>query len=314
MAGELSKKIGQNGEDIVEQFFQEYLGFPNYREGLTIKCFEESHKELRKNSPQTHGIDGLVHYKSLLDEDLLEIGYISVKHSNNPYPTAPRSKFKDHFIDLATGLDCFQYSNIKADIEKSSSRVNRTRVIGVLFWLSNNESSKSSDIIEEIGKSQLESLGIPFDELIVVDNGRLQFLLEVLEYAKLHSNNNYSFVYPDTGLNLKANTNNNFGDIMPMEFFAYEIIPLRYEIDSNIYFHLACRSKFSAEGLSEVISLCKSFNKLQAVEQTIITFPDFNKGNHGEIVSRVKSHFDDQNFTKSINVLSQGVDFRNLKI
>lgn len=312
MAGELSKKIGDQGEDIIEQFFKEYIGFPNYRVNLTIDCLEDYHKELRSNSPKTHGIDGLVHYRSVLDENLLEIGYISVKHTKDPYPSAPRGKFKSHFIDLATGLECFQYSDYKADIEKATSNVRRTKVIGLLFWLSNHQSSRDSDIIKELGKSQLESLSIPFDQIIVVDNSRLQFVLKTLEYAKLHSNNNYHFVYPDTGLNLKADLSNNFGTKMPMEFFAYEVLPLRYELNDEVYFHLACRSKFSEEGLAEVISLSKSFNKLQAVEKTIISFPDFNKGLHDEIVSSVKGKFIDQKFTKDIQIISQEVDFRNL--
>lgn len=311
--GELSKKIGDKGEEIVEKLFQEYFGFPNYRGNLGIKCFKTAeHAELRNNKSTTHGLDGLIHYKSPLDEEVLEIGIISVKHSKNPYPKYPRSTFKDHFVDLATTLECFRFSDFKKEIEAKARKVKKTRIIGILFWLSNNKSSKDQNILDELAKSQLESLQIQFDEVIVVDNSRLQFVVQTLENIKKLGNGKFDFVYPSTGLNLKANHNENIGPILPMEFLAYDILPLRYENGNSIFFHLACREEFSEEALVQVMSLAKAFDKLQATKQTIITFPDYNSQDHDDVIKKVKSYFDDQHFTRNIEIEGQSTDFRNI--
>ncbi|WP_136465422.1 hypothetical protein [Flagellimonas onchidii] len=311
--GELSKKIGERGEEIVETLFKQYFGFPNYRDGLSIECFDsKNHGELRGNKSQTHGIDGLVHYKSPLDEETLEIGYISVKHMKNPYPKYPRSKFKEHFIDLATGLECFKFSNHKSDIEAKARNVKKTRTIGVLFWLSNSNDSKEKNILEILSKSQLESLQIQFDKIIVVDNARLQFIVQTLETVKTLGDGEFDYVYPSTGLNLKANHNENIGKILPMEFLAYDILPLRYKVGNSVIFHLACREGISEESLVQVMSLSKTFDKVQAARKIVISFPDYNSQNHDDMVSTVKSYFEDQQFTEQISIEGQSVDFRNI--
>lgn len=311
--GELSKKIGDKGEEIVDAMFKQYFGFPDYRTNLNITCFNsDSHPKLRKIKSETHGVDGLVHYKSPLDEEVLEIGFISVKHSKNPYPPYPRSIFKNHFIDLATALECFKFSEFKKEIESSARNVKKTRIIGVLFWLSNDNSSKDQDILNELSKSQLESLQIPFDQIIVVDNSRLQFIVQTLEEVRRLGNDKFDYVYPFTGLNLKANHNENLGSILPMEFLAYDILPLRYEIDNATFFYVACRESFSEDSLIQVMSLAKTFDRLQATKEIIITFPDYNSLNHDDIIIKVKSFFEDKKFTKQIRVVSQTTDFRNI--
>jgi len=247
-----------------------------------------------------------------LDEETLEFGFVSVKHSKNPYPKYPRGTFKKYFIDLATGIECFKFSGIINEIQTNTKNVKRTRIIGVLFWFSSHEDSIGTDILDELSKSQLESLQLQFDEIIVVDSARLQFMIQSLERIKLLSNNSYQFVYPSTGLNYNAQHNENFGNIMPMEFFAYGILPLRYEKNGSIIFNLACRESISEESLIQVMSLAKNFDKLQATQQIIITFPDYNYQDHQDIISKVKSYFDDQKFTSQISIEGQGPDFRNL--
>ncbi len=182
----------------------------------------------------------------------------------------------------------------------------------MLFWLSNHDESKDEDLLEVLAKSQLESLQIQFDEIIVVDNARLQFIVKTIEKIKLISGNNYQFVYPSTGLNYNARYNENFGSKMPLEFFAYGVLPLRYKKEDSTVFHLACRENFSEESLVQLISLAKNFDKLQATKKITITFPNYNSHNHEDIVNKVKMYFDDQDFTKQISIEGQDIDFRNI--
>lgn len=311
--GELSKKIGDDGEAIVEGLFRDYLGHFNYRKTKGFECHNQSeHAELRIIKSLTHGVDGLVHYNSPLDEEILEIGFISVKHTSNTYPKNPRSSFKKHFIDIATGLECFKFSEILNEIQKKAKNVKRTRIIGILFWLSSHDDSREQNIIDDLAKSQLESLQIPFDQIIIVDNSCLQFLYRNLERIKLLSNNEYQFVYPSTGLNYRANTNENLGSKMPMEFFTYGLLPLRYTNNDGTVFFIASREGFSEQSLSQIISLAKTFDKLNAVNKILISFPDYKSQEHEDVVFKVKDLFADQDFTRLISITNQEADFRNI--
>lgn len=313
MSGEVSKNSGDHGEKLVERLFKELFGFPAYRSNIKIGCeSKKEHSDLRLNSKSnSHGIDGLIHYNSTLKSELLEIGYISVKHTKDKYPGSPRNKFKQHFIDLATGLECFNYTDVKKDIEKNSVSVRNTRVTGVLFWLSNSASEEES-IIEDIAKSQLESLNIGFDRIIFVDSARLQFIYSSILTVSNVSSKNYSFVYPSTGLNLDANYNQNFGDIMPLDFFAYDLLPLRFMVNEKVYFLISCRENIDEEHLAKIISLAKTFDKLEGTSSIFIAFKDYNSFNHDDLIQKVKSRFSDNSFIKLIKIISLEYDFKNL--
>lgn len=59
-------------ERIVATLFKQYFGFHNYREGLTIECYDsETHAGFRGNKHQTYGVGGQVHYKPPLDKEIL---------------------------------------------------------------------------------------------------------------------------------------------------------------------------------------------------------------------------------------------------
>ncbi len=313
MSGEKSKRSGDHGEALVEKIFRELLGFPSYRTNLSIGCeSQKEHAELRGNGSTSHGIDGLIHYNSPLRSGVLEIGYISAKHTVNKYPGSPRSIFKKHFIDLATGLECFFYSDEKKEIEGKATEVRKTNITGVLFWLSNDVDDSENSILDELSKSQFESSQINFDIIIVVDSARLQFIYKTISRIKIISHDNYSFVYPSTGLNFKANFNENFGDVFPLDFFAYDILPIRFSIANNIYFLLACRDNIDEEHLAQIISLAKTFDKLEATTTIFLSFKDYNTYNHDDMINKVKGRFSDNSFIKLIKVVSHDLDFKNL--
>tara|TARA_A100000171_G_scaffold20297_2_gene18699 strand:- start:19405 stop:20370 length:966 start_codon:yes stop_codon:yes gene_type:complete len=316
MAGEYSKRIGDDGEKIVQVLFKNYLGYPKFPGRSSTPCIKlEEHQKLRKNTRKSHGNDGIIYGKSKLDDKILEIGYISVKYSKKPYEntnTQLSSRFKSHFIDLVTAIECFNRSEDLAEIQRKSYGVSDTRIIGLLFWLSGNENSKKESIIEKAAKSILSPIGVPFDEIILVDNDKLQFIFQVVEYASKVARDSYQFVYPHTGYNILGDTNQSFGSKMPLEYFAYPIIPLRYVIENKIIFHLATKSSFSEEGLARLITMAKTFDKLLASKSVILSFPDYNADDHQDIVKKVLTNLDDIEYSNLVQVINLDSDFRNL--
>lgn len=315
--GEKSKNIGERGEEIIEYLFTELLGYKHYRSGISIDCVNETEHALKKGSERTtHGIDGLVSYKTPLTDNCLEIGVISSKYTNKPYPNSALSNmFKSHFKDLAWTMECFQYSNHKSSIEANVTGVEKTEIVGILFWLSNNEESKNQDTTTEVSKVQLGGLGLKYDKIIYVDNARMDFLVNILEPIKVSvGRENYTFVYPNTGFNLRTDIHRGFGEKFPLPFFAYDIIPLRINKDDTVILYLACRKKFDPDDLKKIIGLAKSFNHLQATTKTLIGFPNYNTSNNETTVKEILASILDDNFTSQIEVVNHNPDFRNLKI
>ncbi|MEZ4811102.1 MAG: hypothetical protein R2819_12145 [Allomuricauda sp.] len=313
--GEYSKEIGERGEEIVEYLFKDLLGYPYYRTNLSIDCsYELDHSIKKGKKRKTHGIDGLVSYKNPLENTVLDIGVISVKYTKDKYPNSPRSKFRDFFKELAWTIQCFGHTDLKSGIESKASDIDKTTITGVLFWLSDNENSKNADLLPEISKSQFEGDELLFDKILFVDNSRLAFIFNVLEILKnKYGRESLDFVYPRTGRNIFPEHNEGFGKYFPMDFFAYDILPIRINtINEGVLFALICRKPFDEDELIQIIGLAKSFNHLEATTKTIIGFPDYNKLSNSDSVNSILMEFVDDSFRSQIEIVNYNLDFRNI--
>lgn len=312
--GEYSKKIGEHGEKIVQYLFKELLGFKYFRGNFDIPCvFPEEHSLKEGSLRKTHGIDGAISYHSPLITETLEIGIVSVKFSNNDYPNNPKTDFKDYFKELAWTLKCYNYSDDKQQVESSTTGVKQTNIVGVLFWLSNHQDAFESEIMSKISNSSFGGDELNFDKIIFVDNARIKFLIDVLQPIKERmGEENYDFVYPRTGMNSSHILNENFGKKCPLDFLAYDILPLRIKDGKDTYFLLANRANYDEKEFSRLVGLAKSFNRLEATSKTVISFPNFNELNHRNSVNMILSSLQDESFNNQIEVVNYNTDFRNL--
>lgn len=311
--GEYSKKIGDRGETIVSYIFKELLGFPHYRSNISIDCsFPTKHAKKEGDKRKTHGIDGLINHRSPLEDGRLDIEIISSKYTNESYPNSPSSKFREYFKELAWTIKCFNHSQYKQEIESSAEHVIKTKIVGVLFWLSNHEDSMAEDITSKIANSRFGGDELTFDKIIFVDNSRASFLVDVLQPLK-DKYGKYDFVYPRTGMNNSPLLNENFGSICPLEFLTYNILPLRV-VDSygKKTFILANRYRYDEKELPRIVGLAKTFNRLEATEKTIISFPNFNRIEHQDSVNSALSSLNDESFSSQIVVTNHNLDIRNL--
>ncbi len=313
--GEYSKEIGERGEDIVEYLFKELLGYPYYRSNISISCsYGNEHNTNKNKEKTTHGIDGLVSYKNPLENTCLEIGVISVKYTKDKYPNSPRSKFRGFFKDLAWTQQCFIHTEVKSEIESNATNVEDTVITGVLFWLSDNNDSKDKDILPEISKSQFAGDGLKFEKIIFVDNNRMSFIFNVLQSFKdKYGSENIDFVYPKTGRNIFPEHNENFGKQFPMDFFSYDILPIRIVTEKEgVVFYLICRKPFDENELIQIIGLAKSFNHLEATSKTIIGFPNYKKLDSSDSINGILMGLADDSFKSQIQIINYNTDFRNI--
>lgn len=314
--GEWSKKIGEQGENIVKYFFEELVGFQNiYRSGIEIPCsFSERHKKDNAKQRLTHGIDGLISYACPLVEELLEIGVVSVKYSVDKYPSDPKSKFKDWFIELAYTMRCFSNSDEYHKVNASISDVSDTSISGLLIWLSNSEEDKNRNVLPDISNSTFSGNELIYDKIIVVDNARMNFLFNLIQPIKnSFGEKNFDFVYHKTGMNNTLSQRFSFGKKLPIQYISSDIIPIRLTKGDDIFLVIGTRDNFNPDDLLRLIALSKEFNHLEATSKTLISFPDYNKLIHEDIVKSVLAQIsNNSSYINQIEVVKHDFDFRNL--
>jgi len=302
--GEWSKKVGEYGEKVVEQFFS-VIGWSDLRNGESIPCIN-SNKHLNENGnpKETHGIDFLYSYINPLVSGQLTNVIISSKFKTAKYPNSPTKLFKDFMDDLVTTLECFDGSQFKNDIVTgfSCSSIND---VSVLFWL-NNQQDSDDDLISIVSSVRIIDTQMN-NAIYIMDNKRVAFILEVMKYIKTKTDKfNYSFYYPNTGQHINPQGRKNAGAILPVEYLNSSIIPIKLENKNNpkeICLFLATLDNFEEDDLMRLIGLTKDITT-DLVGDVIIAFPDYQELNHKGIVAMAKQKFQVPEFTKTVSVVN----------
>lgn len=307
--GEYSKNIGERGEEIVSKFLKLVGYFPE--EGVSLNCVFPQKHELKKDSPRTtHGIDFFTSYKCMLQRDTLEMLIISSKYTDNGYKSDPKNDFKNFMKDLAHTIECFKKSTKRNDcinLHKGKG-IGTCKETGVLFFLSNKTEDKYTDIISKINDSVLPS-DLVFDKIFVMDNNRMSFIFDSLTYAKTISDN-IEFVYHDSGLVVNPSDTLNTGKTLPVHYFNSPVLPLRIEkTNQEVILFISINDNFNEINLKRLIGLAQKLNTL--TNKTVLAFPDYNKLNHEQTVSKVIGTFNDAGFSSKISIESFNQHFNN---
>ena len=308
--GEWSKKIGEFGEKIIDDFFKQ-IGWADAQKGVSITCNKPEKHKLSGEERNTHGIDKLFSYESKLIDEQLEIILVSVKYTTKKYKKNPNSEFKNHFRDLAQTIECFKLSQERQNINNSASGVSQTKDIGVLFWLSNHRES-DDDVISKVANVSLTD-DFDYDSIYLVDNNRAAFIYYSIQYAQRKFNNcDINFYYQDTGKNFNPVKKTNCGKILPVQFINSSILPFRIEKKelNEVSLLITAIEDFDKDDLKRLMGLAQQVTQNWA-GKIYIAFPDYDELLHGNIVKEVKMSLQDKNFTQRIEVTSFIDDFRN---
>lgn len=307
--GELAKRIGEAGEKIVVDFLN-LIGWGNTVKNIDITCSNsDKHKNSNTESRRSHGIDGYFHYSSPMISNTLEHVLISVKYSAGEYKSTLVADYKKDFKDLTSAIECFKKSQMRNESNNSYSKIKTVFDRGVIFKL-NNSGAVDDDII-----AKLCSIEVPTDNnhdgVILIDNGRMNFLYNAINYVKKeYSAYDVQFAYFNTGLN-NNDTSIKSGKIMPYHYLASNIIPFRLQAsDGTTILLLSSRDNFSEDVLMKLLGIAKNAG-MNLQQKTIIVFPDYNELSHSQSSSKIQRLFnDDETFSKGISVLSFNPTFR----
>jgi hypothetical protein len=317
MGGEISKRSGEHGEEIVEKFLKEIIGYSNIQTNKSISCvYNKKHVISTANTRQTHGIDAIIYNKNNLKDDNLEVGIVSIKHTKDNYPTLTtfETKFREYFQELVYAINCFMKSQLSLDINQSpiAQGVTSTDYVGVIFWLSNKDKANDDEwnIRKRLTSKMISIDNDVFDKILIVDNDIFEFLYDnILSIKKNYEK--VDFIYPKTGFNL-SNSNLEYGNKLPLLFLNSDIIPLRLEDKGKKYLYLLIKADFTEDNLISLINMAKNLNTLQTTDLTVFSFSNYNKFDHEQIVEKVLALNNiDENFKSQVKIVKHKIDFRN---
>ena len=312
--GEKSKKIGEIGENIVENFF-ELLGWEGALSGQTLPC-KKSSKHARDGSKsgkrESHGIDYLYCYRSPLESSTAESAVVSVKHTGNPYENNPKLTFKSHAKDLAETLECYKHSEIKKQQQELLGRTIKSRDTGVLFWLSSSDDTYD-DVVSMVANSRLEP-DWNFESFHVVDNHRIKFIYDTIRYLRQeYSADRLYYWYPETSLSYVDKSIPRFGKICPLEFLTSPLIPLSIKAKSEHEQDIFCLfniESFAQDSLHRLIQAAKEYTQDMSCK-LLFLFPNYVGSNHADAVKKASTGFESDIHSR-IKVASYRPDYRSL--
>jgi len=310
--GELSKLIGEIGENITGNFF-ELIGWNNALSNESLKCLKpKKHalKSSKKGIKETHGIDYLYSYRSSLESNTVHSLVISVKNSDAPYPNSPISKFKDHMTDLAQTIECYNGSPFKGKQLNKFSSYKKSSDIGVLFWLSHSDDTYH-DVISKLESCRLNS-DLKFSAIYVVDNQKIEFIFQVMNQLKLsYSNHDINFYYPDTSINVSDTEISKYGKILPVEYINSPVIPFILKKTGEIdTFCIAVSDNFDEGEMPELIQAARNYTNDITCDYLFL-FPNYLRKKHNNAVLNAISSFENE-VKNNVIVKSYNPDYRSL--
>ncbi|MBS1624360.1 MAG: hypothetical protein JST83_10095 [Bacteroidetes bacterium] len=298
--GEFSKKVGDVGEKIVEDFLS-LIGWKMIVRNIDIPSIDPE-----KHGKERHGIDGYYHYKSNLIAKSLENVLISVKYSMDSYPNTPVAKFKDYYKDLAMAIESFKKSEIRHNTLSSRSGYETIFDRGVIFWI-NNIPDQKAELLSKLVKIELPR-EYNHDGIFLVENEKVEFIYDSIMFVKsAFPANPLEFTYFNTGFNGDDSIGRS-GPIMPVQYFASNILPMRVQVSELEKCLIICtREKFEGNELIKLVGLVKNITSdFQA--RTIIAFPDYDLIRHEPAVRAAMQTFEP---APSVTVANYNSNFRN---
>lgn len=310
--GEWSKSIGEKGEKIVKFIFEDIFNYNSLQENNSIDCVKGlKHKDsTAKNNKTTHGIDGLVAYKSPVEDYTLDVGVISSKFVGGDYPKYPSTFFKSYIKDLAFTLECFNNSKLKSSLNQNFIEVNKTEIFGILVWLSNT-SPLDFDLTSKVENIQIDN-DLIFDKILLLDNSKVNFLYECIFRTKeILGSENVDFVYHNSGLNFTSIQEKSYGKIFPINYLYSDIIPLRISNGKNVELRIFVNDDFSENQFSQILNFAKSFDHLNAIDKLVLFYKSYDYLLNDNQIKQVLSNFPTYNLNENLIIKKFPSDFRN---
>lgn len=300
--GELSKRIGEDGERIVLDFFKR-IGWPAPVEGIDIPC--QSPQKHREADSAQHGVDLIFSYICPVQNSHRRNIVVSVKNSTKT-EKRPRSKLLGDIIDLATAIQCFKASNARALMLRSQSGARHADDIGLLFIMNKSPRSEASIMNSMTERSRFEYPGT--SSICFFENKRHDFINNALNHRALFfAEWKMAFFHPKNTQTAQANLRITHSDLLPIQSLLGGPLCIRLERGGASGVREAALLIYSEEEFST-----ERFQRLVAIGlelssswvDVFVAFPDYVEVHDKNEVRSSLSAMSDASYTQKIHCIS----------
>lgn len=271
MAGELSRKIGEDGEKLARKFLKQ-IGWTAAVENQDIACVRPKDHEKKEIGETTHGIDFIVAYDCPLVHSTRRNILISMKNSNVEETKGETSKVRDNLKDLDRALDCYRRSELRKMINESSD-LSIIEDSGLLIKI-NRDRDESESFLKNSPNNKMRLDLSSGNELHFIENKR--FDLVDLAYGWLKKERSIGKThcyYPSTTSNYAADVAEIHGDTLPLHHLIAGPLIFRHTNDTTKEMIIFSPSNFKPTIFERLVGLANGCSNGWAGKVTIV-FPE----------------------------------------
>ena len=294
--GELSKKIGEDGELLALEFFKR-IGWHPLETAIDIVCADPHEHILRgsKGDRSSHGVDLLFSYLCPLMPRTRRNVLISMKNSNYEKTYNRSSLVKDDMLELDWSISCFSRSPKRSDLQMAGG-ANTIRDSGVLIRLNRDASVARSfvgDDPESLSRQQYAN------SVHFIENSRFDFVDQCMSYLdkNLRDAKN-EFKIHRNSLSFGGDVRVIASPFLPLQSLVAGPIIIRSEDNTNKILVVFSTDVFSDSALKRMIGLALQCSDGWASEVRIV-MPGYDRSKAG-VVDGIRSQLQDRKFARTI--------------
>lgn len=295
--GELSRKIGEDGEALAQSFFKR-IGWSPIQSGLDITCSHpKEHASKKSKGDRTgHGVDLLFSYICPLMPRLRRNILVSMKNSDFERTENKTSLIRDDLRELDWAIECFSVSERRAQLQAEGG-AEAIQDSGLLVRINRDPSIDRSFLggnAEAVTRQANENL------LYFVENERFDFVDSCMNYLDLNLRDHFNaFNIQRNALNLGGDVRLTESTLLPVQSLVAGPIVVRSKKDAIKSLLIFANEPFSQSTLKKLIGLGLQCSNGWASEVRLV-FPDYDRTKKG-LADEVRAQIQDRSFAQAVS-------------
>jgi len=252
MAGELSKRIGEEGEELARSFLKK-IGWIISEENIDIECaYAQDHSRKSGTERKFHGMDFIVAYDCpLVPQTRMNI-LISMKNSSLEETSNQTSTVKNDLKELDWAMTCYKHSTLRREINQDSTfDIVET---GFLIKINKDQDSAESFLKNLTEKERIETSET--NEIHYIENSRFDLIDVALKHiTSTRRDGSLSYFYAQNPQSYAADIAKIEGSIVPSQHLDAAPLTYRYTEDGIKEFIVISPFDFTVSTLERLVGL-----------------------------------------------------------
>jgi hypothetical protein len=267
MAGELSKKIGEEGEALARNFLKR-IGWPIVAENIDIPCGSPSEHGKSQKREATHGVDFIIAYDCPLVHSTRRNILVSMKNSNIEKTKNEETRVRDNLKDLDSVISCYKRSSLRSEINRDSE-AHIIEDSGILIKINRDKDEAESFLKSTDTNVRLDINGE--HEIHFIENKRFDLVDLAMKWLfdERRDGQTWSF-YPSTTSNYAADVAEIEGNIIPLHHIVAGPLTFRHIENGRKELIIFSPTEYSRNTFERLVGLANGCSAGWASHITIV--------------------------------------------